>query len=168
MKLYHYTTYKNVLKIMYQGIKTTDVDRADGTLDDVAWLSTNSKSHLQKWSASTDCLLTEQEHHDYLKAFGSMPPKGAMWPNKREIRFTLIIPDNDPKLIRWTDYAGQYVDPRYAKELARSGGPKQYLEWYLYQGHVSPDFIKDVTWYDTAISKFRDENPQFNKNAHAA
>jgi len=168
MKFYHYTCYQYVFPILCDGIHTSVVDRADGTLEPVVWLTANDRNHLQKWDEGVERLLTDKERHQYFAVNGVMPEKGAQWPNKRAVRFTVDIPSNDPKLIKWVDYATEFVDPTYAKILARTGGPKQYLEWFLYQGNISPDCIKDMMWDEAAIEKFRAENSGFRPRQYAA
>jgi len=158
MKCYHYTCYQNTLSILRDGIQTSVVDRVDGEIKPVVWLTTNTQNHLQKWDEGVERLLTEKERHQYFLLNGEMPQKDARWPNKRAVRFTVDIPTDDPKLVRWVDYASEFVDPTYAKKLAQLGGPKQYLEWYLYQGNISPDCVKEMMWCKDAIDNFREEN----------
>src|SRR5262249_25531619 len=66
--------------------------------------------------------LTEEDRLRHFEAFGTMPPKGSRYPDKRAVRITVNIPKGDPRLQRWTRWARKHCEPGVYDNLARADG----------------------------------------------
>lgn len=122
-KLFHFTSERFVCSIMKEGL-TRGKMLADWS-DDLKkvklingwqWLTTN-ESFDQSWAVGT----------------GKLPYK------RNEVRMTIIVPEGRHRLNPWSQI--QFLFPRTAPILNAYGDPES---WWLYEGTVKPDWIKEL------------------------
>lgn len=118
-RLYHFTSPERLPFILEQGILRGDVPLSPTTGFNSPWLTDDEGWSRQGWG------------------WGSVEDKGA-------VRLTVLVPEDDPALIRWRDLATREgVEPRWYETLdrvAHRGSP----HWWVYLGRIPPEWIVAV------------------------
>src|SRR5262249_26234750 len=144
MVLYHFTCAEFLKSIMRHWLCRGDVrTKKIGPLyeTNAVWLTTDPqpKGH----GLGLPGALTEEDRLRHFEAFGTMPPKGSRYPDKRAVRITVNIPKGDPRLQRWTRWARKHCEPGVYDNLARADG-SGHKTWWLYFGPIAPNQFRDI------------------------
>jgi len=144
MVLYHFTCAEFLKSIMREGLCRGDVrTKKIGPLyeTNAVWLTTDPqpKGH----GLGLPGALTEEDRLRHFEVFGTMPPKGSRYPDKRAVRITVNIPKGDPRLQRWTRWARKHCEPGVYDNLARADG-SGHKTWWLYFGSIAPNQFRDI------------------------
>lgn len=86
--------------------------------------------------------------------------------NKRRLRLTVLLPDDSPKLVKWTHWAQKHATPATIAQLhATASG---YETWFVYFDVVHPKLISEVIdmTSGSVIADWRDAFPK-TPNVHA-
>jgi hypothetical protein len=118
MELYHFTAPEYLPAIFADGLRFGDVPTSKTEGIDAVNLTPDHRAHGQKWA------------------------KGSSL-NKAEIRLMVEIPDEDPLLVKWEDFARVHVDPDFYATLNSIGGRDSKL-WYIYRGTIPWAWVKAV------------------------
>jgi hypothetical protein len=150
MILYHFTCAEFLKRIMREGLCRGDVrTKQIGPLfeTNAVWLTTDPqpKGH----GLSLPGTLTEEDRLRHFKVFGTMPPEGSRYPDKRAVRITVDIPKENPRLRRWTSWARKHCEPGVYDNLVRADG-SSHKTWWLYFGTIAPNQFCDVDM-DTSL-----------------
>jgi hypothetical protein len=144
MVLYHFTCAEFLKSIVREGLCRGDVrTKKIGPLyeTNAVWLTTDPqpKGH----GLGLPGALTEEDRLRHFEIFGTMPPKGSRYPDKRAVRITVNIPKGDPRLQRWTRWARKHCEPGVYDNLARADG-SGHKTWWLYFGSIAPNQFRDI------------------------
>ena len=143
MQLYHFTTRHYLDLILQEGITKGEVQITWRRTITAPWLTQNPNPADQVWAHDRERLITDQERQRMYDIDRVMPPPGSIWPNKREVRLTVEIPDGDDNLFRWPDFARLHgVKRSVARKIQKTGG--DWKDWYLYDGKIPPEWIVEV------------------------
>ena len=126
MKLYHFTDPNRLPSIEQHGIFRGDVPISIAGGYNAPWLTTDPTPSNQTWSGGG---------------------------YKTGLRLTINIPDDDPKLVKWTDITKAEIEKQPNEEakkslkqwydiLNKTGGGGEEDNWYLYHGVVLPEWIE--------------------------
>jgi hypothetical protein len=135
MLLYHFTSLEFLESIKAEGLKRREVAVSpdDRRLNVAVWLTTNREPMGHGLDRGGQPLTYEEKLRKEID-----PNEPAFWTDKREVRITLRIPSNDPRLQHWPKWAKRnHVPNEWYKRLASAGGGK-HKTWWLYLGVVSP------------------------------
>ena len=103
-------------------------------------LTQNPDVDAQGWAAPpaepTDAQLAE-----WTAISARQPPQGRIWTNKLEVRLALELPEDDPKLMPWVEFARRCrLDASWLAKFDAAGGGGS-ADWFLYLGTVPPKWI---------------------------
>ncbi len=115
MKLFHFTSSTYLPAIALDGLQFGDVPTTPNEGFNAVWLTTGYQSRHQKWTANSRL-------------------------NKSEIRLTVELPDHDPLLVKWSDFAKAGVDRDFYRCLDISGGGLSDC-WYIYRGTIPWEWV---------------------------
>jgi len=117
---YHFTADAYLESIKANGITKGDVPYSKEGGDNAPWLTTDGAWQHQLWTQGSD-------------------PKGG-------VRLTVCVPEGDPNLERWLDYADRkQMDREWLRKLNKTGGGGE-GDWWLYQGIIPCSWIIAVTY----------------------
>jgi hypothetical protein len=144
MELLHYTAIEKVDDINRDGLSKGDVPLTqNGVGMRAVWL-TDDRDPSGHGLSDGEPIVVTPEVQARLRAAGVNAKLGVAWTfDKRAIRITVVIPDGDPALVRWSDWGPRHLAPKWYRELNRSGGGKAHT-WWLYRGVISPDRITRI------------------------
>jgi len=113
MRLYHFTSLFHLPMVQQFGLSRGDVPITPAGGTNAVWLTTDEQPSNQGWKSGSAV-------------------------DKSKIRITVDIPDSDPNLHKWSDYAKrEQMDPKWYDALNQTGGGG-HDRWYLYEGVIMP------------------------------
>lgn len=128
--LHHFTAKQFLPAIFADGLSLGDVPTGFATGKQGVWLTADHRPGAQDWTSRSTV-------------------------NKQDIRITLEVDAADPRLVKWTDWARNNVEPGMYEGLHLSGG-KHSAEWFVYFGTLpwsSVSSVKNmITHQDVVIS----------------
>lgn len=137
MILYHYTACDRLPAIMAEGLRIGDVPLSAWKGENAVWLTTDTGADGHGLGEHRP--LTEEERLAMFHWTGAMPPEGAEWSNKREIRITVRM-KSDRRLRKWSTWSRNKVDPAFRQKMIETGGGKKKADsWFIYFGAIAPD-----------------------------
>ncbi len=143
MKLYHFTAAEYVPAIAAVGLWKGEVPvthRAEDCLNAV-WLTSAAAAGKGSDHGLTDGRPLSVEE----KLERGLPPDAPnRFPDKRAVRFTVIIPRGDRRLVPWNAWARKRLDPQWLSTLEQGGGGAALARtWFLYWGAIPHDWITE-------------------------
>jgi hypothetical protein len=119
MKLYHFTARAYLSSIQESGIVRGDVPTSPNTGINAPWFTTDPSWKDQGWKA------------------GSAHDKG-------EVRLTVEVPDHDPSLHHWPQYAKELGVEQWWYDALNKAAGNNAEHWYIYKGEVPVEWITDI------------------------
>lgn len=139
MILYHYTAREYLPAILAEGLTKGEVPLTQTNLRNAVWLTSDRAASGHGLTDGRDLTLAEKE------AMGVPLTSPARFPDKRAIRITVRVPQGDRQLVRWRNWAGGRVEPKWQATLeAIAGGPAKAKTWFLYMGVIPPTWFTEV------------------------
>jgi hypothetical protein len=140
MIFYHFTGREYLPDIARDGLCKGEVpitQRAEDCLNAV-WLTTdlNPDGH----GLCDEHIPTVDEK----RRMGVPADKIVKFPNKRAIRFKILIPTKDRNLMHWPAWGKKHLHRNWYDALSKEGGYKQ-KTWWLYWGVIPLRSLPDVT-----------------------
>ena len=149
MLLYHFTCHEYMERISREGL-----NRGDVPLRRIAPLYETNAVWLTDISQPEGCGLsdarefTEEDRLQYFKVFGELLPPNSVYPDKKAVRITVVIPSSDRRLKRWLNYGRKHCEPGFYDELVRADG-RTHKHWWLYFGIIPPDQFRAVDYLNS-------------------
>lgn len=142
--VFHYGDIHSKDSILQNGINRGKTQVKPRMTVDSVWLTLNPRPWEQTWDEGTERFLTFEERRRIEWMDRCTVPMDAMWPNKRAVRHTLIIPQDDSRLVPYVRFAAKHVKKSIDRGIRRAAPGCDPKDWLLYFGKVPPEWIIDV------------------------
>jgi hypothetical protein len=125
MKLYHFTSWHHLHGIGRFGLTVGDVP-----------------TDIHRWEGRVGVWLTSD---DTARGHGL----GGATVEKTRYRLTANIPEHNPVLVKWTEWAAKNVTPATIRVLHEAAG--SFKTWYVYFGVIDPTAIGECVDMQTGL-----------------
>ena len=132
MDYYHYTCREYLPNIAREGRRRGEVPLTKCKVIQAVWLTTDPNPEGHGLSDGDEVIAP--------KLFGLPPGAKLRFPNKRAIRFKVIIPETGGELVRWSEWGRRRLTPQWYRKLNLIGGGKAGT-WYVYFGVIAPSYL---------------------------
>ncbi|SOD96544.1 hypothetical protein [Caenispirillum bisanense] len=161
LELYHFTTHHYLASIFKHGICRGKTQVTWKQTVDSVWLTADNDPNRQTWDEGCERLMTPHERQVMMAMDRIFISEDARWPNKREVRLTVHVPTNDPRLVPYIDFARHNVKRGVDRAIRKAAPGCDARDWHLFFGIVPPQWIAAVHQYTNSamnIGKAANDN----------
>ena len=145
MILYHFTSQANLRSIARSGVQPGRVRISEDSAIEAIWLTTREDPDGHGLEQGGP-LMTSDERLVAKNWSGTLPPPGTRFPKSSEIRITVELSPQDPRLEPWLPWARRNLAPDLLALLHPAGslGLSKAKSWRLYLGDIPGAAIRDI------------------------
>lgn len=141
MVLHHFTTRDALRNIKAAGLARGVVHVAAGRQLSAIWLTADpAGGHgLEAGGA----FMSDDDRREAMQWTGIMPPPGARFPKRAEVRISVELDPSDRNLHEWLPWARRHLEPEWLAHLhpIATFNMKKAKHWRIYTGVIAPQAI---------------------------